>query len=223
MAGVTVTVDGFRMASMPLRAVDVVTCKDGATLTLKNSRVETGGANGVHSSGCTLTMDSVAVIGHSANGIALDGKDTYKITNCFVINNAASGVTLAFQATGQFAFNTVTGNLGPLGGGITCLGTQTIESSVVARNREKMGTQFAGCTLKNVFTGPDDAPGADMNAPKFTPCAPQFGAMIDFCLTMDSPGIDQPGAAMGTLTDHDYFGSARPKNGMYDVGAQEVR
>ena len=223
MSAVSVTVDGFRMESVLLGATDVVTCRGGATLTLKNSRVERGGENGVHSSGCTLTMDSVAVIGHGASGISLDGKDTYKITNCFVINNTASGVKLDVQATGQFAFNTVAANLGLLGGGITCLGTQTIESSVVSRNNQKMGTQFVGCTLKNVVTGPDGAPGAEMNAPKFTPCAPQFGAMIEFCLTMDSPGIDQRDAAMGTLTDHDYFGSARPKNGMYDVGAQEVR
>ena len=183
------------------------------------------GAEGVISSGCTLTLDANIISANTNQGVKLT-TTTYVVTNNIVHHNGSTGglagIDVDGSSMGTMAFDTIAANGGAntVAGGVTCATSGTmklIEESIIAQNAQMPatnGTQLAGrCQLQAVVTGPDSFTGA-MQAP------PAFVSITDFHLDVTATGLAanqtccinkiMPAPSTPNVT-HDVDEGARPK------------
>jgi hypothetical protein len=207
----------------------------GATLSILHSLIKLSGQAGVHSSGCTLTVDG-CVIGPSNVGGGIELVTTmYTVTNNIVAENGTAtvpGVSIDNGSSGTFAFNTVARNHVTASniGGVDC-GTinpkKPLLHSIIWGNDLDTagGTQIgAKCTLTSVVVGADSTtdPGAIKQDPSFTP---DYHLKLNDTANAGDGGccvdkIMNPGTAN---SDHDVDSTHRPKGASWDVGAHEVQ
>jgi hypothetical protein len=137
---------------------------------------------------------------------------------------------------GHFYFNTVAFNCNASPNqvcGIDCENGQTIEASIVWGNGTNAGTQFAGnCKFLSVVTDTNEV----STASGLVKATPAFvDSQNDFHLDVSSPAkiainqmsvLDQitsrADGGVSMLPSVDYDGEPRPKNGAWDVGADEA-
>jgi hypothetical protein len=241
-ASLDLTLDGLDLKAnsvnkMPA-GVQCLVSSGAASLTIRDSNIHDSADYGISITGCQLKLDRSRIAKNLNGGVSL-AKSAYSITNSFILSNSTAGtgqgVSIDTASQGAFAFNTVVAN-GMTGfiGAITCGFGQPkiIESSIVVKNAQAAGTQFApGCHLVNVVTGSDVAQGAIMLSPQFVNDSDgskpfdyhlvKGSAMNAACCVDKVSGMSDGG--MVTLTDHDVDNSVRPQGMGYDIGAHEVQ
>lgn len=220
-----VLISGFDISSQSANGVD---CSN-SDLTLTTSRIHRN-TNGIVSAGCTLTVDRAQVFTNDNNGINLNSNTTYKLTNLQIWSNRSSGIVLT-SGTGTMSFLTVYANGSPVlkqEPGISCgANINKIENSIVWRNisEKQFKQQVSGCMATNVVTDDSMATtygGTEKAAVDFKEPS---GADINLDLVVGTTANDDCciNKVQGTgLVDHDFKGSPRPKNGLYDIGADEA-
>jgi parallel beta-helix repeat protein len=230
----TITIDGLELVGQGTGSsgVKCAVTTGGATVTVKNSLIDSSGAAGIDASGCSVTLDSNVISGNGGGGIKL-ASSTYTITNNIVWGNGsgaatAAGVSLDTSSAGTFAFNTVAKNTVTAGvGGVDC-GTgavKTLSNSIVWSNTLQTGTQLGPqCMLTNVVTVAGDDNRGLMVATK-----PDFVSATDFHLQSGTSAntaccIDKIVTSPGTPNQgHDVDATTRPKGLGWDYGAHEVQ
>jgi hypothetical protein len=223
----TLILFGFEVGATMKNAGIVV--NSGGTLIARHNWVHGAQLGGVSCSMGTITLDANWVEFSPNAGVTLTSCK-YDLVNNIVDNNSGGGVLITSpQAGSTFAFNTVASNNagGSVAGGISCIPSASIQSSIVFMNSTSgvggSTTQFAGtCNLMNVVTGSDTAnPG--MTA------APVFLGGNDYHLNLNGGNeatnkaccIDK--APTPTVANfHDVDLQIRPQGAGYDIGADEA-
>jgi CSLREA domain-containing protein len=201
--------------------------------TIANNKVTSGQAGGVQIQLGTLTIEDSTFSNNSTfplgGGGLLASTVTGSIVNStFTGNSAASfsrGGGMSFLGgTYNLANNTITGNSGSAGGGITNFGSLTVTNTIVAGNAG--GDCFstsAPVTDHNLssdnscgFTGPGDLAGTN---PLLGALANNGGPTDTQTLLTGSPALDAGGNA--TCPAADQRGVTRPQRGICDIGAVE--
>lgn len=224
-----ILISGFDIASQNGNGVNC----SSSDLTMTTSRIHRN-INGIVSAGCTLTLDRMQIFSSDNNGISLNSGTAYNLTNLQIWSNRSSGIHLS-AGTGTMSFLTLYSNGSPLlnqAPGISCgVNANKIENSIIWRNVSQTGfnQQISGCTATNVVT--DDSLATSYGATQkntvdFKEPAGTDPMAVNLDLVEASSAnaeccIDKVQAT--GLSDHDFKGSPRPKNGLYDIGADEAK
>jgi hypothetical protein len=182
------------------------------TLTIKKSVAQRSSNRGVFTLGCRVSIDSMRIGFNVGGGVNLNSGTQYNVLNSFIYRNSSTAVYIDPTATGTFQFNTVANNMkGSGGAGIDCgSGMPLIESSIFHNNT--LTETFGNCIFANTDI--------DMTNPMFV-----NEAMDDYRIGNPSLANRVSGTVDGggPLPDHDFFGTHRPLNGAWDVGAHELQ
>ncbi|HEV7509562.1 MAG TPA: choice-of-anchor Q domain-containing protein [Thermoanaerobaculia bacterium] len=200
--------------------------------TIANNKVTSGQGGGVQIQLGTLTVEDSTFSNNSTSplggGGILAATVTGSIVNStFTGNSAASfsrgGAMVLIGGTYTLVNDTITGNSGSAGGGITNFGNLTLTNTIVAGNAG--GDCFSTSAPVNDhsldsdntcgLTGPGSLPGVN---PLLGPLANNGGPTDTQALLVGSPALD----AGGTCPAADQRGVTRPQRGICDIGAVEM-
>lgn len=207
---------------------NVVTCRDGAKLRLRQVQARGGDVGVMVDSGCLeLDLSRGLIEGNDLDGVSIaTGMVRYRIVNSIIARNGrnaqalAAGVSLGRGALGTFAFNTVVGNgvtQSGIAGGVVCQTPAQLTDSIIDGNAfstQGRSQVDSSCTLLRVALGaegsvrPGTLPGA-------------VSLETDYRLKDASACcIDKGQTDLGLAVD--YFGGKRPQRSGFDVGAHEL-
>ncbi|HEU4733896.1 MAG TPA: kelch repeat-containing protein [Kofleriaceae bacterium] len=182
-----------------------------------------GDNRGIASSNSDLLIDRVRAIGGRLNALQVDGGGTYRITNSY-FQGGSRLPTVAFTgpSSGQFMFNTVTGNDSELQpGGIDCGTTsRVIRDSIVVNNAPAAGgAQTVGaCVHRRVVVGSGDSR-VDAGLIKIDPNLDEAGRLTNF--PANTACCIDHGARFVPSLYTDFFGAPRAQGASNDIGAFE--
>lgn len=221
--GVTVS-NGAQVTLMNLALTNhqpqpAVTCNGSSTLYMSNVLISDSAQppqGGVYATMCgKVTIEKSKIAYAAGYGVYIVGGSGHRVINNAIIDNgsaaAQAGMRLSGGAAGLFAFNTIAGNRM---GGIVCDSIVPVTDSIVLANGA--GTQVSStCQQQRIVSS-----GITLD-PSYT-AATMAG---DPKLISDPSNlcIDQGLVDANKTVKDDYFGSARPQGGGYDIGFQEVR
>ncbi|HEX4494129.1 MAG TPA: choice-of-anchor Q domain-containing protein [Thermoanaerobaculia bacterium] len=201
--------------------------------TIANNKVTAGQGGGVQIQLGTLTIEDSTFSNNSTfplgGGGILAGTVTGSIVNStFTGNSAASfsrgGAMVLIGGAYTLVNDTITGNSGSGGGGITNFGALTLTNTIIAGNvGGDCFSTTAPVTDHNLdsdntchLTGPGDLPGVN---PLLGALADNGGPTDTQTLLTGSPALDAGGNA--TCPAADERGVTRPQRGICDIGAVE--
>ncbi len=193
-------------------ALPTVTCRGAnGSLNVWNSAISSGD-RGIDAIGCANLDVEQTRITSNKSGIVIIGPSaplpatTFRIVNVAAANGGTSsdpwGVYLGnnTSANGYFAFNTITNYIG----GVSCnVSPMVMDNSIIAGNTV---LQVFGCspTSRVITSGVTFTPGPE----------PKIDASQTCCVNKAIPDASAPKV--------DYYGTARPQGGGYDIGYDEV-
>jgi hypothetical protein len=232
--GAVASIEGFKVTKAT-GTVDTegVKCTSNSNVRISRLIVAENAGIGIAANECSLSLERSEVLLNAQGGITVQNSD-FRIVNNFVAKNGDAfmgifgGISIYNtdpKQTQVLSFNTVARNFAANNGeasGIKCstISAMTAKGNIVYEGAGNAPATSGNCKWEysNIQGGAPEPNAGEGNIDEQPSFVNPNGS--DFHLQPGSPGVDVEGLSSDILIDFD--GDARPQNGLFDMGADEV-